>query len=550
MCENRLKTAWLVWLAGASAAFAAQDGRELALSLAREGRCEVALIELGELASRAAPDAEVERLTGECALRLQRFELAAQALENARRVDPDAPRLDLHLAMARFHLGDLAGAHEALARAERRGDAESAEFLLYSGLIALDRQQFEAAARRFDAASQLSDRAPEPMATFYLGRSLSELDDLAAAGAAFDRVIRDHPGTSWSAEAERARERLRAAERARLWASAELGFEYDDNVLLRGRGVGLPSEISGQSDERWFWFADAGVLKRLARQTDGGASLRYAGSAHHDLDEFDTQAPGLTLWIDRALGDGADLVRLQYDIDAAFIDEDPFVLNQLVTGSFVRSWGRLGQTILAATYAHDQYYYDRFDVEDANPTPPPVCPTQPLCGPIGLDEKRATNRTGDGVGATLAHQVPLTLELGIVKDPWMSGAYGYNRYWARGPEYDQRSHQIEVEAGIGLPFSVAMTVGGRFAYRAFDNSTVFPDPAAVPAPVAGGARYALRPRDRRERETGVWVRLTRPITDSIVVTASFRRTRNRSNAEVFDYDRNLYGLSMRIGFGG
>ena len=44
--------------------------------------------------------------------------------------------------------------------------------------------------------------------------------------------------------------------------------------------------------------------------------------------------------------------------------------------------------------------------------------------------------------------------------------------------------------------------------------------------------------------------LAAPYATHLLVTARYSRTRNRSSAEVFDYTRDLFGLSVRVGLGG
>ena len=94
-----------------------------------------------------------------------------------------------------------------------------------------------------------------------------------------------------------------------------------------------------------------------------------------------------------------------------------------------------------------------------------------------------------------------------------------------------------------MPFEVALRVGGRFAYVPYDNNSVFPD---SPVPRI----YTLPSRQRREREVGIWVRAERELLEHVTLSAHFRRTRNFSNTEVFDYDRNVVGLSIRVALGG
>lgn len=520
--------------------------RDVAIALAREGRCEVALEALSALDGLPETDPLVARRIGECALRLQRFREAARALETARRLDPDAPGVDLHLAMAHFHLGNHDAAAEALSRA-RTTSSDRPEFLLYSGLLAIESGDDDSAIRSLDAASRLSDRSVEPVASFHLGKALARAGDQERAKAAFERVKRQFPDSEWARQADRALAAMREDSGIPTWASLELGFEHDDNALLRGRGVGRPEEVSGQSDERGYWYLDVGALLLDQRDWSGGLTLRYGGTENNELERFDTHAPGGSLWLDRALGTAT--LRAQYDFDAAWIDSDPFVLSHLVSLSLFEPWSSGGNTVFSVAVGVDDYRYDRRPVPDGPPGggtgDPCADPTRP-CSPFGVDEVDETDRDGTGLRVGVIHHEPLPFENGWFKRPWIEGGYRYSRYWSEGREYDHQRHQVEIGAGIELPMALILRVAGHYAYVPHDHPTVFPDPSDVVI----GQQYPLDSRNRREHETGIRIRLERAFAEHVLVSTRWSRTRNRSTADVFDYTRDLFGISVRIGLGG
>jgi len=520
-----------------------ESERGQALSLAAEGRCEPALPGLRR-AHRALPrDAEVAQILGECAIRLRSFGLAVEALEAARRIAPTRPRLDLDLGIAYYHLGRLDAAAEALARAADGESGAAPERLLYSGLVALDRGEASLAARRLSQAARLEGRAVEPMASFHLGRAWDSLDERARAKEAFDRVVREWPETAWAEEARRALDRLKSRDRIRRWGSVELGLEHDDNVLLRGRGVDLPSEISGQSDERLYWLGEGGALLLDRARWSGGVTLRYAGAAQREIDSFDSQAPGGTLWLDRRLGSDASGVRLQYDFDAVWIDEDPFLYAHRLAVSVDRSWGRAGRTRASVSVGFDEYRFDIDDIPDGIGQPGDPCPGGiVVCGPPGLDEREARDRDGHDVNVALGHWMPLPWF-----GAWIEGELRYQRFQTQGREFDRQRHQVELAAGVELPWALRFTARGRYAYVPHDDPTTFPDPGGLPP--GGGVQLGLDAARRREQETFVQLRLERAFGPHVRVAADWSRTRNHSSSDVFDYDRNVLGISVRIVLG-
>jgi len=537
-----------------AAVSAAADERALGLELARDGRCERALEVLEPLRTQPARDAEIERRVGECAIRTKRFELAVDALESARGLAPATPDIDLHLAQAHYHAGQLDAAEAALVRAAPR-DGQRSEWLLYSGLVAFDRGDRDVAIERLSAAVARKDPAIEPMASYFLARAQHRANDPGHAREGYASVVEGWSDTAWADQAARSIEALDDAARLPVWASLELGFEADDNALLRGRGVGRPGEISGKDDVRGYWYVDVGALWLRREAWSAGTMLRYGGSENNEFERFDTQAPGATLWLDRDLGWQESSLRIQYDFDVAWIDteritNDPFVVSHLFTASFYRPWSSGGLTTFGASVGLDDYMYkrDRLKVTDVGDAPPPPGFCSP-CSPDGVREIRDTNRDGFGPILSLIHRQALPdPPLSGFTLPWVEGGYRYQFYVSEGHEYDHQRHQIELAAGIRLPLAIDLSVRGRYAYLPYANRSVFPDPSDVDGLPVNTA-YFLDASARREQETQVRVQLQRAFGEHVLVAARWSRTRNRSTADVFDYTRNVFGLSVRIGWG-
>lgn len=522
--------------------------RELGTSLARDGRCDAALEVLLPLRGTAGGDAEVDRLVGECGIRLERFELAIEALESARKLEPDAQGLDLRLAQAYYHARRLDDAEAALARAATR-DASRPELLLYSGLVAFDRGDLDRALERLTAAAALKDPAIEPVASFQLARAQARARDAGSARASYARIVEGWTGTAWADQAARAIAAIDEGEKIPVWASAEAGFESDDNVLIRGRGVGRPQELSGQKDVRGYWFVDTGTLFWRGPRASSGASLRYGGSEHQDLHRFDTQAPGGTLWFDRELTRQKSVLRLQYDFDSAWVGSSsrPFVLSHLVTASLFKPWQASGGvTTIGASLSFDDYRYRRASLDRPDFGTPGCNP----CSPLGVHEIGATDRDGFGPIVSVVHRQPLPEPgIGGLTLPWLEGGYRYQHSFTQGREYDHERNQVELGAGIRLPLAIDFSVRGRYAYLLYSHRSVFPDPKDE---LASGsiAPYFLDPSNRREHEASVRVQLQRSFGKHVLVAARWARTRNYSTADVFDYARDVFGVSVRVGWGG
>ena len=271
--------------------------------------------------------------------------------------------------------------------------------------VAFDRGNTARAIDRLEAAVATRDPGIEPLASFQLARAKARADDGDGARAGFNRVVEGWSGTAWADQAARALTALDEKSKRPVWASAELGFEADDNALIRGRGVGRPNEVSGQSDVRGYWFVDTGALWLKSGSWSSGTALRYGGSENRRIERFNTHAPGATLWLDRALAWQGSALRLQYDVDAAWIGadtrgDDPFLVSHLWSTSLFKPWSSGGATTsLTASLGLDDYGYRRRGLAVADVGQPGCQP----CSPAGVDEVGATNR--DGFGPILSDNV-------------------------------------------------------------------------------------------------------------------------------------------------
>jgi tetratricopeptide (TPR) repeat protein len=508
---------------------------EAARRLALEGRCAAALPEL-ERARQAAPgDVELPLLTGECAIRAGRYEEAVRALEDARTLAPERADAALQLAVARYHLGDFAGADEALRAAEARG-ATGAEVDLYRGLLLLRADSPRAAALALERARSSGGEAVEPVASYYAGLAWARAEDRDAARAALRRVVEGWPGSDWAREAERALAGLAGA-KPRIWASLRAGYEYDDNVVLLGNGVALPSEISSQRDQRAAWLLQAGGELLRRGPWSAGAALAYEGWAEATLSEFDLQYPSLVAWLDRQI-DESKTLRLTADTDYAWVDADPFYTSEGVGLSLFERFGRYGTSEIAARFWHQNYLYPNTDVPDGPGVVGAPCldPADLVCGPPGLDESRQRNRDGSGFSLGWVHS------LALGERAQLRFGYSYYHFGARGLEYSYNAHQVLTDLGVRLPAGFELRLAASWTDQPFRHPSTFPPTTGLVA----GREYGLPGNRRSDSLLDTEVSLARPLTRHLTLSGSWRYQRNWSNVDVFDYSRNVLGAYLTV----
>lgn len=484
---------------------------------------------------RAAGQADAERLAvaGTCAVQLGRYQEAATLLREALERETERADARLRLAIALYHLDDLAAARQELDAASRAG-LETGETLLYRGLLLLEAERDGAAAEALEAARLRDPRTVEPVASYYAGVAWARARDRARAEQALARVSAEWPGTRWAAEADRLRDRLDATALQR-WATVRTGFEYDDNAILQGAGTVLPDEISSAHDVRAVWSIEAGAELFRTPRWSAGALAAYAGSAYGDITSFDSHYPSLVLWLDRRI-DEATTLRASLDGGHAWVDADPFFATGRASLALLRSWEARGASELYARFRLDGYFVHSDDVLDGrglpgDPCGPPGSPI-PVCGPPGLDERHERDRDGYSWVVGARHSIPIPRLRSTLR-----AGYEFERFDARGSEYSFRAHSLSAGVLVDLPWSFSLDASGVVSWRPFDEPSTFPDP---PAPVFD-RQYGLDDDDRDERYSAVALSLARPIGWGLTWSIGWRWERNRSNVDVFDYRRDVLG---------
>lgn len=493
-------------LAGAPAAGADERADVLRLraeQLAADDDCEQALEVLERARAVDASDARAWRLAGRCQLRLQRYGAAADSLARAAEIDPRLEDVAGLRGIALYHTGDLEGARAALERARDRGEGDPAEIDLYTGLVLLQQARVREAAVALERARRAAPGRVDPVASYYAGLAWRAADERERAEEALRRVTDEHEGTPWAREAERALERRRTRG-GRPWALVRVGLEYDDNVVLRGDDVELPGEISDEEDGRAVWYGEGGAELFRRGPWSGGLFGSYYGSAHFDLDQFDTHRPTVGGWVDRELGRHSR-ARLRADVGYAWVDYDDFLFDQRAELSFLHDWGDAGETELFVGQELDNFF-------------------------LHLPDATAElNRDGLGVGTGVRHYLGL-----LDGDLVLRGGYRFQRFRAESTEYDFDAHRVSLGATAVLPLSLTWEVEGRYTWQPFEGHSILEaDPGSD---------------ERTDQRWEAATTLRLDLTESWAVSAAYSYVDVDSTVGPFDYDRHIVGGYLTFRF--
>jgi tetratricopeptide (TPR) repeat protein len=525
MRPARTGACWVSWFTLFATVFplAAQaDDRAVLIELragrlAAAGECD-AMIALAEAAPepvRSTP--RLLRLRGNCLIELGRYGEALSALRAAREADPALADVDLLIAIALYHEGDLPGAAQALERA-RGASARTAELDLYAGLILLQQGEPRGAALALERARNTDAEAVEPVASYYAALAWQADRERDRARAALARVQALDPDGPWARQALQAL--VGDDNLSPYWARLTVGLEYDSNVRLAPKG-----DFPDRGDFAATWAIEGGARLFEHEDWSGGVVASYLGTAQFDLTEFNTQYPVAGVWVERLVGD-RDLLRLRYDAGFAWVDAEPFLFSQYTRAAWIHEWANAGVTEWFVAGVFNDY---RFDIVlETNPPPP-----------IGVTA-RDRNRTGEGVHAGFEHAVPLG-ETSVV------GRFGftYQHYWSRGQEWDYDSVGVNVGASMLLPAEVELQVGASYAYQPHLYPTTFNSPNVSPAnpPPAPLPRAT---KDRRDHITTLDIMLEKDLSEHWTVSTAYRLVDSHSNAGFFEYTRNIIGVYLSV----
>jgi len=552
----------LAGLLGApSAAGAAGDADLLQLRaerLAAQGRCEEALPLLARVRAEDPDDARAALVAGQCQIRVKRYVEAQRSLQEARRLAPDDPEVELYLGMARFHVGDLEGARRTLEAAARRLPARP-ELDLYLGLLALQLAEAAEAAARLERARVAEPERFDPVASYYEGLAAASGGERRRARERLERVIDEHPGTIWAEQAEARLREMRDTRPAEWWVEATFGIEYDDNAVLKASEVVLPDEIPSKNDHRGVWSIEAGYELLDTPDWTVGVLATYYGNAHDDLEDFNVQFPGVSLWADRRLTE-SDTARLQYDFGYAWVGgSEPFLSIHTWTPVLYHRWSDGSLTRLFASFEKRNFFFSNEDVPDGSGTPGAPCPdpSAVICGPPGVDESSAQNRDGWGLSTGFDHTIPLFGAMGPREadaDPapgernprfFLRSGARFHRFSARGTEYSYDGVEALLAARVMLPFDFAFEANGSYEFRAYRNRSTFADPEDL----FFNREFPLSGKDRSDDRGEIQVVLERRLDEYLTLSARYAWFDVASNVDVFDRNREVIGLYATVRFG-
>ncbi|MCA9506471.1 MAG: tetratricopeptide repeat protein [Spirochaetaceae bacterium] len=536
---------------GATPALAGEvdDAIAAAIQDVEQGRCDAAY---GRLSGWPSLEHRARLLAGQCRIRQGHYPEALVDLDRARGAADLMPEqigdVELYRGVALYHLERYTEASAALDRAAGL-TSEEAQLELYRGLIALRDGDSDRAAPSLERAARLSPDMTEPVASYYAGLAWQGVSERTKAREAFRRVVEIDGDGPWAREA---RKMLDATSPYPYWVTGKAGFEYDDNVLLRG-GVSLavPPGLTGfgingdgEKDWRGVWQINGGVQLFEVDDWSGGLLAGYSGNAHFDLSDFNLHYPTIGAYLARRI-DSATTAQARYEFGHGWIDESPFIQSHIGELSLTHDWRDAGTSVLVADLIWNDVRFTSPNIAAGPGVGGPCAVPTDSCGPAGVNENRERDRDGLGVGSALEHRYPIALPVSmdeVLEGLDLAGGYRFRYFHSQGKEWKHFAHVFSAGLAFDFPAGFDLDTRASYEFRDFVSPSTFPDRETV------SFQYGLSDADRKEHEVRFDAELAKAITTNLSVSVRYSYLENESNRRVFDYTRHLGGAYVNFRF--
>lgn len=481
--------------------------------------------------AQAAPGSELERLAQAVASHPDdpdlRFAFAQSLAANAREQEAveqlltltmrwQGARPEASLLLGRL-LHQLGRPEEAVPHLERAAalDPESGPAQLFLGLALKASGRGSEAEPHFELAAL---ETPELSGEAWLLAGLARLErgDRLGGDELLARSIEADP-ESESARSARLVLDGGAPQPSRFQLQAYGGFEFDTNATLDSGDdfTGLPAD---QSDGTFSWGSAISVAALRGESFGVYVSGVYDQTAHLELHDWDSQQFGGVLsggWqATERLG-----LRLDARISHARLDDDPYLLAGGVNPSLVVTLGPRAGWLRA--FGNTSWYgYDETPISTA------------------------LERDGFAFGSGLEHGARIP-GLPNAVFSWFGAWERFESEATRDQslgfdgDYDRDGYGGGARVSTALPWRISADLGFSYLRESYAN------PNLIDFLTDDGVGTAT-PRRRRD---GVWaaqLRLVRPLTRFIDVEIGTRYSDRASNVDLYDYDRWVSGLAVRV----
>ena len=404
------------------------------------------------------------------------------------------------------------------------------ELSVTKGILALDKQEYEKAVAYFRAAVQ--EKPEDPSANLYLGIALNnsgneqdgerflkkalKLDPLspqtnlelgifyykkgfhAEARDFFETAKHNAQETDLSDFAEAYIENIDQKEiKVKNWAlNLTTGIQYDSNVILDSSAGPLPEGISRKSDWRGIIFFEGKITPLLTDHISLGPTYSFYQSLQAELTDFNVQQhlPGFLL--DISLSKNV-ILKAFYNYEYTTVGNEEYVSAHNISPVVTIAEGSGFFIVL-------RYQYQDKDFKDSDMFP-------------NNSERDGFNNLGG-----ISQYVPLTrlCLLGL--------HYTYDYDSAAEKYWSYRGNAGHADLRFDLGKNWILDLYGQYYRKDYK------------------ADYPGTSTKRSDKMTTFYSNLTKTFASRFDITAGWTYVNNKSNIDVFEYDRNIATLTIRV----
>lgn len=398
-------------------------------------------------------------------------------------------------AVSRIESADYEGAIGILNDIlKNRPDDEKA--LLYLG-IALNRSGSRDAEGVLKKALRVNPKNPRTnleLGITYFSRNLTD-----ESKDYFENTITLAPDTEL---ARKAKEYLRTIQQKGALKPWDLnisgGLQYDSNVVLDSGENPLPKGISGKSDWRAVLYLQGRYRIVPFDQAEISAGYSFYQSLHFSLSSFNVTDNLLDLSASYRISPIIDVKGI-YSFDYALVGGDPYVHAYTLSPVITISEGKGYSTVLQYQY-RNSHFMNTDHLEDNS------------------------DRTGSNNLISITQHIPLSsavvLKLG----------YGYDKDTTREAFWNYKGNKGTAELQATFPYSIYADLYVEYYRKKYEEE------------------YPGTDEERDDKVTTLTLTLTKTLSKMFSVTLGQTYVRNKSNIDVFDYDRAITGLFLNVRF--
>lgn len=404
------------------------------------------------------------------------------------------------------------------------------EFSMTKGILSIDQQKYTDAVNYFKTA--LKEKPNDPSANLYLGIALNnsgkeregekylkkalKLDPLSPrtnlelgilyykrglfyeARDFFETVQNVAKGTDLSEMAEDYIKKIKEGKvTVKDWSLTFTGgVQYDSNVVL-DPGVGpLPEGISRKSDWRGIIFIEGKFTPHLTDKITIGPTYSFYQSLHTELDDFNVQQhlPGLLLNISL---DKNIMLKTSYTYEYTTVGNDEYLSAHSISPTVTIAEGNGFFTVL-------RYQYQNKDFRDS--------------------DLFVNNSERDGFNhlAGITQYFPLT-RMGI-----LGVGYTYDHDSTDEDYWSYNGHAGNVNARLDMGKSWMLDLYGQYYRKDYK------------------ADYPGTSTSREDKMITFSTNLTKTFASKFDITVGWMYVNNDSNIDIFEYERNITTLTLRM----